>query len=183
MIPVLIETLVVGPSNSASVIILRAFGESKTDGRVLPIWIGPHEAASIGFALEGFKPPRPLTHDLLENVVRELGAKIDHVSINRVEGSTFFATLYLTQHGRMIKVDARPSDSIALAIRAKAPVFVEENVMDTASFPYILGKSKRDDQKEIEEFHEFVKTLEPADFSDHTAHGEEDSAPNHNTPN
>lgn len=164
MIPVIIETLVVGPSNSASVIVLRAFGESKTDGRVLPIWIGPNEAASIGFALEGFKAPRPMTHDLIGSILRELDAKIDHVTITKVEGSTFYATLYFTRQGRMMHVDARPSDSIALAVRAKAPVFVDDSVMDRASFPYIMGKASRNEQAEIEAFHEFVKTLEPDDF-------------------
>ena len=165
MIPVLIETLVVNPKQSASVVILRPFGESKTSGRILPIYIGPNEAISIGMALENIPRPRPITHDLLMNTLETLGAKLKFISIVKVDGFTFYAELHLEQGDKKLTVDSRPSDAMALAIRAGAPIFVNDEVMDRASYPYILGKQDYDEAQEIEDFHNFVQTLEPSDFN------------------
>ncbi|MDO5044285.1 MAG: bifunctional nuclease family protein [Coriobacteriia bacterium] len=168
MIPVTIETLVVNPSNAASLIMLRPFGEHKSSGRVLPIWIGPHEAMSIGMAIEGIKRDRPLTHDLIDMMMEALSLEIDHISITRVEESTFYADIHFVNDGEEFIIDARPSDSIALAIRRNAPIFVNEDVMDIASFPYILGKNKHKEEEEIKNFHEFIESVNPEDFSNPT---------------
>ena len=165
MIPVLIETLVVNPKESASVIILRPFGESKTSGRILPIYIGPNEAISIGMALENIPRPRPITHDLIIDIFSELNINLKYISIVKVDGTTFYAELHIEQNDKTYIVDARPSDAMALAVRTGAPIFVSSEVMDRASYPYILGKQVYDEAQIIEDFHDFVQNLEPSDFS------------------
>ncbi len=102
------------------------------DGRVLPIYIGHAEAFSIYSALRGFVPPRPMTHDLLVDVIGKLNARIEKVIIDDLIDNTFYARLILSQNDKTIEIDARPSDSIAIAIRTACPIFVEEEVMDEA---------------------------------------------------
>jgi bifunctional DNase/RNase len=137
---------------------------------VLPIWIGPSEAASIGIALEHHPQPRPMTHDLLANTIYALGANLERVVIDRVEGSTFYATVYINSNGRILNIDARPSDSIALAVRMRAPLFVDEDVMNAASHKYSSRQESvieelEDSQEAMEEFHEFLESITPEDFS------------------
>lgn len=163
MIPVAIDTLVVGVPPSPSVIILRPLGDKDGAGHVLPIWIGPTEAASIGMALEGTHGERPMTHDLLAALVDAAGMSLDYVIINDVKGTTFFATVVLDQAGECKNIDARPSDSIALAVREQAPIYVEENVMDLASFPAALNPAGTK-AIEVEEFHNFIEKVNPEDF-------------------
>jgi bifunctional DNase/RNase len=166
MVPVMIETLVVGIPPSPSVVVLRPLDEHSTNARVLPIWIGPTEAASIGIALEGQPRVRPMTHDFLANVVAALHAEIDHVVIDRVEGSTFFATVTLNQGDEPIAVDARPSDSIALAVRTQSPLFVDEDVLNSSSFPYLFANHTNRDAA-MEEFRDFLESISPEDFELH----------------
>jgi bifunctional DNase/RNase len=166
MIPVMIETLVVGLPPSPSVVVLRPLDETGANTRVLPIWIGPTEAASIGIALEGQPRVRPMTHDFLANIVSALHATIDHVVIDRVEGSTFFATVTLRQDGNPISVDARPSDSIALAVRTRSPLFVDEDVLNASSFPYLFANTPNRDEA-MEEFKSFLESISPEDFEIH----------------
>jgi bifunctional DNase/RNase len=166
MVPVMIETLVVGLPPSPSVVVLRPLDERSAHARVLPIWIGPTEAASIGIALEGQPRVRPMTHDLLANVVSALHAEIEHVVIDRVEGSTFFATVSLPQDGEPIAIDARPSDSIALAVRTQSPLFVDEDVLNSSSFPYLFtGNTNR--EAAMTEFRSFLESISPEDFEIH----------------
>jgi bifunctional DNase/RNase len=164
MIPVTIETLVVGIPPSPSVVVLRPLDAQEANSRVLPIWIGPTEAASIGIALEGQPRIRPMTHDLLANVVSALHAEIDHVVISRVEGSTFFATMTLNQDGEPIVVDARPSDSIALAVRTQSPLFVDEDVLNSSSFPYLFANNINRETA-MDEFKSFLESISPEDFT------------------
>lgn len=163
MIPVMIETLVVGIPPSPSVVVLRPLLERGPKGRVLPIWIGPTEAASIGIALEGTPRSRPMTHDLLTAIISSLKAGINRVVIDRVDGSTFFATVMLEHHGVITEVDARPSDSIALAVRTNAPLYVDEDVLEKSSFPYIFGPGV-DKEAEMEDFRAFLDEVSPEDF-------------------
>jgi bifunctional DNase/RNase len=166
MVPVIIETLVVGIPPSPSVVVLRPPNDHSTSSRVLPIWIGPTEAASIGIALEGQPHVRPMTHDFLVSVIGALQAEVDRVVIDRVEGSTFYATVTLTQDGKQIMVDARPSDSIALAIRTQSPLFVDEDVINSSSFPYLFAENtNRDDA--MKEFRSFLDSISPEDFEVH----------------
>jgi len=163
MVPVMIETLVVGIPPSPSVVVLRPLDDGGTNARVLPIWIGPTEAASIGIALEGQPRVRPMTHDFLANIIKSLHAEIERVVIDRVEGSTFFATVTLDQNGEAIAVDARPSDSIALAVRTQSPLFVDEDVLNSSSFPYLFsGADNR--ESAMEEFKGFLESISPEDF-------------------
>jgi len=112
------------------VIILK----EKTGERQMPIIIGVSEAAAIKMKVSNIKPPRPLTHDLLQTLIEQLGARLERVVITKLEGSTFYARLILRQNDRLIDIDARPSDSIALALRCKAPIFVEDQVFEKLQF-------------------------------------------------
>jgi bifunctional DNase/RNase len=168
MIPVRIETLMVGIPPSPSVIILRPLDEepSSSERRVLPIWIGPSEAAAIGVALEGVPHSRPMTHDLLASAVEALRGGIEAVLINRVEGSTFYASVFLTQGDKTIEIDARPSDSIALAVRTHSPLYVDEQVLAEASLPYMPGRGlSAPDESDIEDFRTFLDSVSPEDFT------------------
>ena len=138
MVPMEIESLVIGmiPSPSMLSLRVRKDGPAEYAGRSLPIWVGPIEALSIAATLDERQTERPLTHELSSTMVAALGGEISRVVIDRVEGALFFATLYLrTQSGMFVKIDARPSDAIALASANKIPLFVEESVLAAASVP------------------------------------------------
>lgn len=109
------------------VVVLRA-----ENGRVLPIYIGINEALSIYSALRGEIPPRPMTHDLMVDVIRKLNVKVEKVVIDDLIENTFYARIVLMQDDRVIEIDARPSDSIALAVRMRVPIYVEEFVLNEA---------------------------------------------------
>jgi hypothetical protein len=111
------------------VIVLKEKGGS----RFLPIVIGIMEVTSIKMKISGIIPPRPMTHDLLCSIIKQTGAVLDKIVITSLENNTFFAKLILRIDGRVEEVDARPSDSIALAIRADSPIFAEENLLNTVS--------------------------------------------------
>jgi bifunctional DNase/RNase len=100
--------------------------------RHLPIWIGPFEAEAIAMALQGMTPARPLPYDLLRTVIDELGAEIREVAVTDLSQEIFYARIVLTMNGRTIEIDSRPSDAIALAVRAKVPIYVDESVMERA---------------------------------------------------
>jgi len=107
--------------------------KEKKGERYLPIVIGIIEATAIKMKVSGFKPPRPLTHDLLNNLITQMGAKLEKVVVTKLENNIFYAKLVVRKSdGELIEVDARPSDSIALALRAGAPIFVEEEVLEQA---------------------------------------------------
>lgn len=107
--------------------------KEKGGDRYLPIVIGIIEATAIKMKVSGFQPPRPLTHDLLNNLIKKMGAKLEKVVVTKLENNIFYAQLVVRKSdGEIIEVDARPSDSIALALRAEAPIFVEEEVLEQA---------------------------------------------------
>lgn len=109
------------------VVVLRA-----EDGRVLPIYIGLAEALAIHSALKGEIPPRPMTHDLLVDILAKLNTRVEKVIIDELIDNTFYARLILRQNDTTLEIDARPSDSIAIAVRLSCPIFVEESVLDEA---------------------------------------------------
>lgn len=170
MVPVSIQMLIVSNGPVSSVVVLQPFEEAVQPGifRVVPIWIGTNEAAQLSLALEQTRFSRPMTHDLFLDALTNLDARIDHVIINDVKGTTFFARLTLQQHDRLIELDARPSDAMALAIRKKAPIYIEESVLERASFPYVLRKRENslDMEEELDQFHEFIANLAPQDFEE-----------------
>jgi uncharacterized protein len=101
--------------------------------RFLPIWIGPFEADAITIELQGVEVARPLTHDLLKSTIAKLGAEVERVAITELRNDTFFAEITLRVDGRLLEIDSRPSDAIALAVRARVPVFVSDDVMEQAA--------------------------------------------------
>ena len=129
MIEVAIDSIRVSLMTQQRVVILKDMGSD----RYLPIWIGPCEAESITIELQGVAVARPLTHDLLKTVVNDLGGKVQHVVVSDLRNDTFYANILLNVNGRQMEIDARPSDAIALAVRAKVPIFVAEAVMDSAA--------------------------------------------------
>ena len=136
----------------------------ETDGeRYLPIWIGPNEAAAIAFAQQGNVPARPLTHDLMRDMLEALGIQLTTVNITALRDGIFFADLIFS-NGR--EVSARPSDSIALALRTGASIFVREEILDEAgvAIPDADADEQEDPEHEVEKFREFLDSISPEDF-------------------
>jgi uncharacterized protein len=123
-----IKGLMVDPITNLPIIILR----DKDGQRVLPIWVGVFEANAIALQMENVATPRPMTHDLLKNVICDLKADIQKIVVSDLRENTFYALIYLVVNGEPVAIDARPSDAIALALRAQAPIFVEDRVIDNA---------------------------------------------------
>src|SRR5688500_8666946 len=128
LIEMTIKGLMVDPITNMPIIILR----DKDGHRVLPIWVGVAEANAIALQIENVTTPRPMTHDLLRNVIGDLDAAIEKVVVADLRDNTFYALIYLSVKGESVAVDARPSDAIALALRAKAPIYVEDRVIEEA---------------------------------------------------
>lgn len=128
--------------------------------KALPIWIGSAEASAIIRKIEKLTVARPMTHDLVVDVVDKTGYTVDRVEINDVEEETYFATIFLTKEEEVIEIDSRPSDAIAIAMRAEAPIFVTEKVlMDGA-----VSTDSARDEEEAEEFKDFIQSVKPSDF-------------------
>ena len=144
------------PTNQPIVLLREADGE-----RFLPIWIGGVEAQAIAFALQGMSTPRPLTHDLMRDLVGELGVDVNSVIISDLKDGTFYADLKMAHDGRDVSVSARPSDAIALAVRIGTPIFADEAVLEEAS---IIIKDD-EEEVEVEKFREFLEDVDPEDFN------------------
>lgn len=128
--------------------------------KALPIWIGSAEASAIIRKIEKLSVARPMTHDLVVEVVDKTGYEVSRVEINDVEEETYFATIFLSKGDEVIEIDSRPSDAIAVAMRAEAPIFVTENVlMDGA-----VSTDSARDEEEAEEFKDFIQSIKPSDF-------------------
>lgn len=123
-----IKGLMVDPVTNMPIIILR----DEAGQRVLPIWVGIFEANAIALQIENVAPPRPMTHDLLRDVIQTLDGTVQKVVVCDLKENTFYALIHLHVRGEPVTVDARPSDAIALALRTRAPIFVEEAVIDNA---------------------------------------------------
>lgn len=165
MVEVRLAALSVDSRTNQPVIVLRPLTEPSGAGRILPIWIGHPEATAIMLAIEDAEPPRPMTHDLFHNVLEAMDAYVERVEITRVEDGTFYAALIVRAEERSLAIDARPSDSIALAVRFGAPLFVSEQVMEDASVPYEDVEDSIDEDAEIEEFRAFLESVDPSEFA------------------
>ncbi len=143
------------PSNQPMVLLREAEGT-----RYLAIWIGSAEASAIAYALEGVKPPRPYTHDLLKLTTEALGARVDRVTVTELRDSVYYADLVLARNGEEVVVSSRPSDAIALAARTGAPLFATPEVLEEAG----IEIRDEDEEAEIEKFREFLDELSPEDF-------------------
>ena len=163
MIHVRIASLAMDPVTTQPVVVLKPLSDAPGHGRLLPIWIGHPEATSILLALEGAQPPRPQSHDLMKSLLESLGAFVERIEITRVESGTFFAAIIVRAEERTVAVDARPSDSIALAIRMGAPIFVADEVLDEASVSDDSGQAD-DEETQLAEFREFLDAVDPEDF-------------------
>lgn len=155
MLPVRVHSLGLDTTSDQPVILLK-----EEDGlRILPIWIGHPEATAILIAIERVEPPRPMTHDLMLSVLVASGLKLERVEITRLEAGTFFATLVLRGEDSTVVIDARPSDSIALAVRAACPILVAEEIMNQAG---IVPDDEA--EEEVERFRDFLESVDPEDF-------------------
>ena len=123
-----IKGLMIDPITNMPIIILR----DQEGQRVLPIWVGVFEANAIALQIENVQTPRPMTHDLLKNVIDDLRGQVDRIVVCELKENTFYARIHMTSEGRALEVDARPSDAIALALRTHSPIFVEETVIQSA---------------------------------------------------
>ena len=142
------------PSNQPIVLLKEVDGD-----RYLPIWIGAVEATAIAFALQGIETPRPMTHDLLRDILSETNVSVDRILISDLVDSTFYATIRMGRDGNAVEVSSRPSDAIALAVRINAPIYAEEQVLDQAGI-----ELKDEEESEVEKFREFLDQVSPADF-------------------
>ncbi len=128
LIEMTIKGLLVDPITNMPIVVLK----DKEGERVLPIWVGIFEANAIALQIENVATPRPMTHDLLRNIIANLDGEVNRVVVSDLKENTFFASIHLTVKGEHVVVDARPSDAIALALRTRAPILVEETVVDNA---------------------------------------------------
>lgn len=149
------------PSNTP-IVLLR---ETEGQHRVLPIFIGGPEATAIAFALDGVVTPRPMTHDLLKDVIEALGSQLERVVVTSLSAGTFYAELHLRLPSGLVQVSARPSDAVALAVRVGAPIFAEEAVVDEAAT--VIEPEEPEPVKEdvVEQFREFIDNVTPDDFA------------------
>lgn len=169
MIEMSIDSIRVSMMNYQRVVILK----EKDAERFLPIWIGPAEAYAIAIKLQGVTPPRPLTHDLLETSITTLGASVDSIIVTDLQNDTFYAKLILEANGERLELDSRPSDAMAVAIRAGAPIYADESVLDRAGIlldsetgkPMSQSQTKQDEPteeelKSLSAFRDFIDTLD-----------------------
>jgi bifunctional DNase/RNase len=129
--------------------------------RYLPIWIGPFEASAIALEMSHIRTPRPMTHDLIINIIRNLKIKIDNIEISDLKDNTFYAIINIVnQENRLVRIDSRPSDAIATAVRSKCDIFVEEKVLDSG------GLVIQSIDEEVNKFRNFLDHIEPEDFKE-----------------
>jgi bifunctional DNase/RNase len=124
---------------------------------VLPIWVGIFEANAIALQIENIATPRPMTHDLLRNVITDLEGRVDRIVVSDLKDNTFYAVIHLTVRGEQVAIDARPSDAIALALRTHSPILVEESVIDNAK-TVDFGSSERADNDRLQKW---LESLDP----------------------
>jgi len=150
-----IKGLMVDPITNMPIIILR----DEEGQRVLPIWVGIFEANAIALQIENIATPRPMTHDLLRNVIQDLNGSVQKVVVCDLKENTFYALIYVEAGGETVAIDARPSDAIALALRTRAPIFVEESVIDNAKT--IDFGTERGDSERLQKW---LESLDPEEL-------------------
>lgn len=137
------------------VVVLQDVDKSK----LVPIWIGVHEGNAIALEMQGEKFPRPLTHDLIVSILNTLDARVEKIVVSDLKDNSYFALIYIQQGGKAYAIDARPSDSLAVAVRLHCPIFIDQKVLDMC--PEMQGPITQD---EVEKFKESLKTLTPDEF-------------------
>lgn len=168
MIEMTIDSIRVSLMNYQRVVILK----EKVAERYLPIWIGPAEADAIAVKLQDVNVPRPMTHDLLGSVIGALGAKVDYIIVCDLQNDTFFAKIILHVNDGVMEIDSRPSDALALAVRARVPIFVEAKVLDQAGIlldketgkPVVPQGVSEEELKKMSAFRDFIEGLDMDDM-------------------
>ena len=155
-----VRGLALDPLSNMPIIILR----DEEEKRSLPIWVGIFEANAIALELEKITTPRPMTHDLIKNILESLAAKVAKIMVSDLRENTFFAEIHLKVGESEITVDARPSDAIALALRVGAPIFVEEEVVRKAKSVEVAKDAEIGRADDPEKLKEWLENLKPEDF-------------------
>jgi bifunctional DNase/RNase len=158
MIEVTIDSIRVSLMSQHRVVILKDVDSE----RYLPIWIGPCEADAITVELQEVEVARPLTHDLLKTLVNEMGASVSHIMVNDLRDDVFYARIVVDINGRRLEIDSRPSDAIALAVRVRVPIFVEDDVMERAAITpeeEVEGEAGATGDERLDAFTDFVDSL------------------------
>jgi bifunctional DNase/RNase len=155
LIEMSIKGLMIDPVTNMPIVILR----DEAGERTLPIWVGPVEANAIALQVENVEPPRPMTHDLLRGIISDLGASLVRLVISDLRDGTYYAYLQLKRDEEVLFVDARPSDAIALSLRARAPIFVENAVMERVGSSDVSA-----DQADSERLQRWLESLDPDDL-------------------
>ena len=145
------------PTNSPIVLLREREGR-----RYLPIWIGQNEAQAIALAQQGVPTPRPLTHDLMKSLLDETGVQVDRIVITELREGIYYAVIQLSRNGSSFEVSSRPSDAIALAVRASVPIFANDEVLAEAAIDVPEGD---EDEQEVERSREFLENVQPEDFA------------------
>ena len=131
--------------------------------RFLPIWIGHPEAAAILMKLQGASTPRPMTHDLVTDMLEQLDAQVIRITVTELKESTFYASITVQQNGSEVEIDSRPSDALALAVRTDAPIFVSDQVIEDSAIEF--GGEPEEQDEIVDEFRKFLEDVSPEDFS------------------
>jgi bifunctional DNase/RNase len=155
LVEMVFRGLIIDPVQNVPIVILR----DEANQRALPIWVGPVEANAIALQIENLAPPRPMTHDLLRQILVEFGATLSRVVIADLRNGTFYAYLELMRDGEALFIDARPSDAIALSLRMKAPIFVNSRVLDQAKSLEVST-----DEANREQLQRWLESLDPDDM-------------------
>ena len=153
------------PGNQPIVLLKESEGE-----RYLPIWIGTSEATAIAFALQGVPTQRPMTHDLMKNILEELAVSVERILITELRDGTFYAVIQMARNGSSYEISSRPSDAIALAVRLAVPIFAHEDVLGEAS---IVIREDEEQEQEVQRFREFLESVRPEDFGEEGTAGTE----------
>ncbi|MEC7641828.1 MAG: bifunctional nuclease family protein [Nitrospinota bacterium] len=161
MLEMKVEGLTLDPLTSMPIIILKDL----TGTKALPIWVGIFEANAIALEIENISTPRPMTHDLLKNTIHGLKAKIIHILVNEFKDNTFYAVISMVSNGSTLNIDSRPSDAIALALRVKVPIFVEEKIIEAAKSIEIPDQEKKT-VEDKDGWKKWLENIKPQDFGD-----------------
>jgi len=153
LVPMTIKGLMLDPISNSPIVVLK----NDEDSIFLPIWVGIFEANAIALRLEEVEMPRPMTHDLLRNIISDVEGKVTRVVINDLVDSTFYARIFMTLGARNLEIDARPSDALALALRTDAPIFVAQTVLDQA-------QTLSGDEGQDEKLRKWFEQLKPEDL-------------------
>ncbi|HIP43118.1 MAG TPA: bifunctional nuclease family protein [Aquifex aeolicus] len=150
-----VHGITLDPTTQMPIVVLKGRDD---ENLILPIWIGAFEANGIAMKLQGVEPPRPMTYELLKNIITEMGGNIEKIVINDLKESTYYAEIYINQGNNTLIIDSRPSDAINLALRFGAPIYVSQHVLDQSKLP------EPDEDEEKRKLREWLENIKPEDF-------------------